>query len=114
MKRANISQSDILLRITPLRPQCWTKLHELADAGDTDGVRALLKAGADPNAKTRSQRAPLHLAACRGHVEVIRALVEGGADTEARHKARARTVTTKRSPGACFRLRISQVISVSL
>jgi ankyrin repeat protein len=46
-------------------------------------VRMLIAAGADPNARSRGDEAPLHWAASSDDVEVARALIDAGADIEA-------------------------------
>ncbi len=53
-------------------------LRQAAAAGDTDRVRALLRAGVDPNRRDRSDESPLWRAAIGGHAESVRALLDGG------------------------------------
>src|SRR5437762_3092797 len=48
--------------------------------GDVEGVRELLAAGADVNARNQHGQTALMLAAHRGHLQVVEALVEAGAD----------------------------------
>jgi ankyrin repeat protein len=57
-----------------------TVLTTAAFAGDLDRVRALLKAGADVNAKDPRRYTPLLLASHMGHSAVVQALVDAGAD----------------------------------
>jgi ankyrin repeat protein/beta-lactamase regulating signal transducer with metallopeptidase domain len=59
-----------------------TPLHVAAERGDVGAIRALLGAGADPNARDLSGRSPLHLAAATGDVEAVVELLDGGADTD--------------------------------
>ena len=47
-------------------------------------ARALVEAGADPNAKGWQDRTPLHVAAERGAIDVLSFLVQAGADANAR------------------------------
>ena len=59
----------------------WTALHEAARLGRLDDVRALLKSGADPNARESGDNTfPLHWAAANRHVEIARALLDAGGD----------------------------------
>lgn len=63
-----------------------TPLHLAADRGHAGIVRALLEAGAHPDARIGGgpppwDRSPLHLAAAGGHLEVVRLLLDAGADT---------------------------------
>lgn len=74
-------------------PNGETALHIAAVVGDTVTTEALLKRGADPNAKTTQGvtetlpgsppvmgETPLHLAAAYGHLAVVQQLIQGGAD----------------------------------
>jgi len=68
---------------TPL--YCAANEHGAAGCGDI--VRALVRAGADVDARSDSKRCtPLHMAARRGNTEVAAALLECGADINARDK----------------------------
>ncbi len=54
-----------------------------ASAGD---VRACLRAGADPEARSEGGRTPLHRATINGNADAIAALLEAGADPEVRNE----------------------------
>jgi truncated hemoglobin YjbI len=59
--------------------------NECKTKGGADVVRALVKGGAEVNARSGVKRCTaLHMAARRGNVEVARALIECGAETGAR------------------------------
>ena len=64
-----------------------TPLHDAAFAGDVETVKALLAAGADPNARDVGGRTPLHGAVWPPKTAapaVVGALLEAGADPNAR------------------------------
>lgn len=63
-----------------------TALLAAADAGNTDAARALIKGGADINARTTdaTERTALMLAVDRDQTEMIEALIALGADVNAR------------------------------
>ncbi|GAA0315839.1 ankyrin repeat domain-containing protein [Streptomyces polychromogenes] len=58
-------------------------LLDAAGAGDADGVRAALAAGAAPGTRDEDLRTPLLLAALGDHVDVAEVLVAAGADPDA-------------------------------
>jgi len=61
-----------------------TALHDAAESGNVELVRALLSAGAEVDPVTRlGAYTPLHLAAAAGRGEVVRALLDAGADPHA-------------------------------
>ncbi len=61
------------------------KLLEAAKAGNTDTVKALIKAGADIKAKDAIARTPIHWAAINGYTETVEALINAGADINAQN-----------------------------
>ena len=67
----------------------WTPLHLAAECGDEAELAALLSAGADPNARSRTGITPLELAALNGHEHCVRALLTAGAVADARAAQRA-------------------------
>src|SRR3954447_8148365 len=83
--------SDSALASSPLggRHGTRTPLHVVADwpgywPNGPEVVRALLAAGADPNARDPEPRSesPLHWAASSDDADVARALIDGGADLD--------------------------------
>lgn len=67
----------------------WTPLHLAAECGDEAELAALLSAGADPNARSRTGITPPALAALNGHERCVRALLAAGAVADARAAQRA-------------------------
>jgi ankyrin repeat protein len=67
------------------RTALYCVANECASAMGPDVVKALVRAGADVNARSGVSRATaLHMAARRGHLEIARALLDSGADVSAR------------------------------
>ncbi len=71
--------SDEVWRIV-LAKSGWPPLWCAAALGDTDDVRRLLAAGADPNAVGDKGHTPLQVAVVYGRTEVIDLLLADGAD----------------------------------
>lgn len=67
-------------------PDGSTPLYRASVQGRADNVRALVAAGADPNAEsgTGEEGLPLCAAACWGHVDTVRELLAAGADPNLR------------------------------
>lgn len=87
---------DLLLyagaTVKPLtRVGAYAPLHLAARRGNSEIVRALLEAGAEPNAFTSTGVAALHFAAQANSAEAIQALVEFGADVDAPDAFQSRT-----------------------
>jgi len=61
--------------------------REVSDRNPVDAVQALLKAGADVNAKSDEGDTALHLAAFDGKLDLVRALAAGGANLDAKDAA---------------------------
>lgn len=57
-----------------------TLLHDAAQAGDVAGIRSLLAACGDPNAKSDDGAVPLHHAAASGSSEAMLLLLKAGTD----------------------------------
>ena len=62
----------------------YTALHIASKSGSGAVVRALLKAGSDPNAATTSGATALHFAAASGSIDAVNALLDKKADPNAR------------------------------
>ena len=68
-----------------------TALHWAVDYGKVDAIAALIKAGADVNAKDKYGQTALHQAALFGNVNAIALLTKAGADVNAKDKVRGWT-----------------------
>ena len=64
----------------------WTPLHFAARNNEVSVVLALVKIGADPNARDERGRTPLHFAAFKSNDAVVSALVKAGFDPNARNE----------------------------
>lgn len=71
----------------PAPPKDYTPLMQAADNGNTAAMRALLRAGADINARGAQGQTPLHIAAAQNDYrhEIATAFATLGADLEARN-----------------------------
>lgn len=67
----------------PSGPKASSDLLRAAGEGDTDAVRAALRAGADTEVRDDEGRTPLLLAALDDHVAAAKVLVAAGADPDA-------------------------------
>ncbi|HEY5894661.1 MAG TPA: DUF1266 domain-containing protein [Chthoniobacterales bacterium] len=61
-------------------------LFDVAADGDIEGAAAILKGGANINARTKSGNTPLIFAAINGRLEMVKFLVEAGADVNAQNR----------------------------
>ena len=61
----------------------WTPLHEACCLGDAEVAEALLRHGADAQARCKDGTTPLHKAARAGNEDIIRLLLQAGADDSA-------------------------------
>ncbi|QQR48862.1 ankyrin repeat domain-containing protein [bacterium] len=68
------------------RPVPETPLHLAARRGDVEGVTALLKEGADIDAKQGYDLTPLHYASESGHADCVKILLEWHADVDAQDR----------------------------
>ena len=81
----------LALPALPVHADATDDLFKAAKSGTASEVKAALAAGADPGARDKRGRTPLHRAAARNdNPSVIMALIEGGANPGARDK-RGRT-----------------------
>ena len=69
----------------------FTPLHVAARSASGEVVRALLEAGADPEARTTTGETALHFAASAGSPEAVAALADAGADLEVREHSAGQT-----------------------
>lgn len=65
---------------TPTQIASYDGLFKAAYDGDVVAINALLKDGADPNARNSMGRTPAHLAGFASHEDALAALAAGGAD----------------------------------
>jgi uncharacterized protein len=63
-----------------VEPDGTTALHHAAQRADAEAVRALIRTGANVNARNRYGIAPLQVAATGGNAAIIEQLLEAGAD----------------------------------
>jgi uncharacterized protein len=92
---------------SPAELESYTGLHRAAARGDADGIRRLLAARADPEARDARGRTPLHVAAFGAQAEAMRALVTGGADPNALDAQRYDVVTIAAVRGDVATLRLA-------
>jgi ankyrin repeat protein len=67
----------------PARGKFCQDLFQAVGRGDVAGLSALLRRGADPNARNNLEMTPLMIAATTGRIPVVEALLRGGAKLEA-------------------------------
>lgn len=58
----------------------WTPLHEACNHGHYHAALALIRGGANVNARGHDDDTPLHDAAFSGQLKLVRMLIERGAD----------------------------------
>lgn len=75
--------TDALSRTQETSATADERFLEAAAAGDLDGVRAALAAGADKNVVDREEATAILRAARGGHLDVVRALIAEGVDIDA-------------------------------
>lgn len=86
------AQVEAILKADPAMrdartPLGATPLHLAAANADVSALKALLAAGADPNARDGEGHTPLHMAAFRQRAAHARLLLEAGADPSIRSNA---------------------------
>ncbi len=78
---------------SPAEIAAYTGLHAAAARDDVPAIAALLRTGADANARDEAGRTPLHVAAFGARYDAVLALVGGGADPRAKENRRYDIVT---------------------
>jgi ankyrin repeat protein len=73
------------------RINAYTPLFFAAKYGHTAVVEALVKDGADPNARSSTGSTPLMIAAASGSVDAVKLLLDAGAEINAQESARSLT-----------------------
>jgi ankyrin repeat protein len=68
---------------SPAEIAAYRGLHQAAQNGNVTETLALVRSGADVNARDRQGRTPAHVAAFASNGEVLRALAKAGADMNA-------------------------------
>jgi ankyrin repeat protein len=81
-----------------------TPLHRAVKGGHLAAISALLRGGADVNARGDGGGTPLHTAADAGRTALVKALLDAGANVVAEDNVRARTKTAHERSPPHFRL----------